>query len=70
MPAQIALLACFLFAFPTAAYAYIDPGTATLLVQTAVVGFVFLGVLAKAYFQRIKRFLKGFSRQTGRADLK
>ena len=49
--------------FPTAAYAYIDPGTGSLLAQMAIASVLTLGAAIKFQSQRIKGFLKGLFRR-------
>lgn len=61
---SLLVIACFVSAiFPTEAYAYLDPGSISLVMQTAVVGFVFLAVTLKTQSQRLKEFVKGLSRR-------
>jgi hypothetical protein len=62
--ARLLMIACFVWTiFPSEAYAYLDPGSATLLLQTIVVGFVFLAVTARSQSRRIKQFVKDLSRR-------
>jgi hypothetical protein len=39
-------------------FAYLDPGTGSMLVQLLVGGFAAAGVAAKLYWQKILRFLR------------
>jgi hypothetical protein len=50
----IAASACILTILPTAAFAYIDPGTGSLLVQGAIASFVTAGVAIKVNARRVK----------------
>ncbi|KJS12088.1 MAG: hypothetical protein VR67_11500 [Peptococcaceae bacterium BRH_c8a] len=50
----------FLISFPQVAYAYIDPGTGSYIMQTilaAVLGFAFI---IKTYWNKIKLVFKNF----------
>jgi ABC-type Fe3+-siderophore transport system permease subunit len=49
--------------FPTAAYAYIDPGTGSLLVQAAIASVLTLGAAIKSQSQRFKGFLNSLVRR-------
>lgn len=52
------------FLFPDPAYAYIDPGTGSLILQS-VIGAVVGGlVVFKLYWRRTKEFFTGFKQKT------
>ena len=40
--------------FVSDAYAYLDPGTGSVIIQAIVAGFVGVGITIKIYWQRIK----------------
>ena len=66
MKSWVALLGAIAFVaaiFPTAAYAYIDPGTGSLLAQMAIASVLTLGAAIKFQSQRIKGFLKSLVRR-------
>jgi hypothetical protein len=61
---RLLVIASFIWAiFPTQAYAYLDPGTVSLVVQTVIVFFVFLGVFIRSQSRRVKELVKGLSRR-------
>jgi hypothetical protein len=47
-----------LFILSDAVFAYLDPGTGSMLVQLLVGGFAAAGVALKLYWQRILRLLR------------
>lgn len=49
------ILSAVLISFPSAAYAYVDPGSGSLILQMLMA----LGVGAMFYFRRIKHYIKG-----------
>lgn len=51
--------------FPVQAYAYLDPGTGSFLLQTALAVIAGAAIAIKAYWYRLKIF---FSRLFGRAQ--
>ena len=54
----VCALGLFLFSFPHKAYAYLDPGTGSYILQL-VLGFLLGGVFAiKIFWTKIKTFLK------------
>ena len=55
----ILLLATMLVAAP--AFAYIDPGTGSFLVQGIIAVFIGVGVTGKLYWHKIKAMLTGKS---------
>jgi hypothetical protein len=66
MMSWVALLGVIAFVaaiFPTAAYAYIDPGTGSLLAQMAIASVLTLGATIKFQSQRVKGFVKTLLRR-------
>ena len=55
---SLALAICLL---PAAAYAYIDPGTGSFVIQGIIAGVVGAGVVVKMFWHRIKGALGGKS---------
>jgi hypothetical protein len=53
------LLACLLMMVPAAAYAYIDPGTGSFVIQGIIAAIVGAGFAIKMFWHRIKAFLTG-----------
>jgi hypothetical protein len=51
------LVTFFYLAFPSFAYAYLDPGTGSYIFQLLIAGIVGLAFLVKVYWKRIKLFL-------------
>jgi hypothetical protein len=45
-----------LFLFPPQAYAYLDPGTGSLIIQGIIGGLAAVAVFAKIYWQRLLQF--------------
>ena len=43
--------------FPMEAFAYLDPGTGSLLLQGVIAGAAAIGIAIKLYWNRILRFL-------------
>ena len=53
------LVALLYLAFPSSAYAYLDPGTGSYIFQLLLAGIVGLLFLVKVHWQRIKLFFTG-----------
>jgi hypothetical protein len=65
--ARLLVIAGFIWTIsPTEAYAYLDPGSISLVLQTAVVGFVFIAATVRYQSRRIKEFIRSLSRRLGR----
>ena len=58
---SVCILAILLL--PTSTYAYLDPGSGSMLLQVILGGFAAVGVVLKMYWYRIKRAL-GFGDKT------
>jgi energy-coupling factor transporter transmembrane protein EcfT len=54
-PATLAIL--FLLLFSQAAYAYLDPGTGSYILQLIIAAFVGVSFAAKVYWKKITNFL-------------
>jgi len=52
------LLPLVILAFPTAANAYLDPGTGSFIIQAVIAGIVGIGVAVKTYGYRIKHLFR------------
>lgn len=46
-----------IFVFFQPAYAYLDPGSGSIILQGIIAGFVTIGVVAKLYWHRLLQFL-------------
>ena len=57
------VVACIAAVFPTAAHAYLDPGTASFLLQAVIASLLILPAVIKIHFQRIKEFFKDLRRR-------
>lgn len=49
---------------PTSAYAYIDPGTGSLIIQGIIGAIAGIGVTAKIYWHKIRIFFAGENADT------
>ena len=54
---KVLFFAGLLCALPTAALAYIDPGTGSYLIQLLVAGFVAVSFTTKIFWKRISKFV-------------
>ncbi len=45
-----------MFLFPSQAYAYLDPGTGSLILQGIIGGLAVMAVVGKLYWHRLLRF--------------
>ena len=52
---SVALLTLFIFAAP--AYAYIDPGTGSLVIQMVIAGVAIAAFYLKRYWTKVKAFI-------------
>ena len=52
------LVCVFLNCLPFPAYAYLDPGTGSLILQALIGGVAAAGAFASLYYQKIKLFLR------------
>ncbi len=59
-----------LFAIPVSAYAYIDPGTGSYLVQILIAGLVGSALTIKIFFARIKSIFTRKGSNSSQADSK
>lgn len=57
----IVIVTLFLISVPQTAYAYIDPGTGSSIIQVLLAAVIGIPFLIKAYWKRIKAF---FSKKT------
>ena len=60
-------LLVLLLAMPASAFAYLDPGTGSMLLQVILGGFAAIGVALKLYWHRIKAAL-GFGKKPDISD--
>jgi len=58
-----------LFVFPAQAYAYLDPGTGSMILQGIIGGMAAAAVVAKLYWHRLLRFF-GFRKDSSPDDRK
>jgi len=62
---MILILTAATLLFPCYAYAYIDPGTGSYIIQIVIAGFVAVSFMIKIYWQKIKGFVSRlFSKKT------
>tara|TARA_Y100000996_G_C22398789_1_gene592269 strand:- start:397 stop:600 length:204 start_codon:yes stop_codon:yes gene_type:complete len=52
------ILSFILFFFSTRAYAYIDPGTGSIIIQAIIGAIAATSLTVKIYWQKIKAFFK------------
>jgi hypothetical protein len=57
-------LAVQLAGFSTAAHAYLDPGTGSILVQSLLAGIAGAAAVVSLYWQRIKAFFTNMRKQS------
>jgi hypothetical protein len=62
----VVLLIVLGLAFPSAAAAYLDPGTGSYVLQLALAAVVALGFLVKVYWKKIRSFLARLFSALGR----
>ena len=62
------LLAIFLLLQPAAAFAYLDPGTGSMILQGLVAAIAVAGVTIRTYWYRIMQFFGKEPPQTGLLD--
>lgn len=55
--AKISLMLTVLWLFPISAYAYLDPGAGSVLIQGVLGAIAAIGVAIKLYWHRILKFL-------------
>ncbi len=57
---KLSNLVCALFVVfaPSSAYAYIDPGTGSILIQGMIAAIAAIGVTLKLYWHRFKAFFR------------
>ncbi len=58
---RLAILILVLVAFPQPAYAYIDPGTGSYVLQIILAGILAVPFVLKRYWIKIKSIFKGSS---------
>lgn len=57
----------FILMFNTSAYAYLDPGLGSILLQGIIAGIAAVSLTIKIYWQKIKNF---FKKKKKKADFK
>jgi len=55
--------ALFGFVFVTPAYAYLDPGTGSILLQSLIASFLAVAAAGSLFWHRIKSFISGLFRR-------
>ena len=67
---RLGILLCLfqVFALPTDAFAYLDPGSTSFLLQAVLAGIVSGLVAVKLYFRRIVSFFRGVSTARTESD--
>ena len=63
---RFVVISCVWVTFSTAAYAYIDPGTGSLLLQAAIASVLTVGAAIRFHSQRVKEFIKALARRLRR----
>lgn len=63
------LVMLFCLAFPSFAYAYLDPGTGSYIFQLIIAGTVGLLFAVKVYWRRIKGFFTGLFSRDKKMDI-
>lgn len=58
----LAILTACIAAFPSAAYAYLDPGTGSMILQLIIGGVAGAMVVLKLYWHKLKQFVTGGGR--------
>jgi hypothetical protein len=66
--APITLLATIFILVPSPAYAYIDPGTGSLIIQGVIGAIAAVGVTLKIYWHKVKVFFSGRSKVTSTVE--
>lgn len=62
------LLLVLLALLPTHAYAYIDPGTGSMIIQAILGAIAAAGALIGIFFSRIRAFFSSFSKRKSDKD--
>jgi hypothetical protein len=68
---QIAIIALIAIGYTAPSYAYIDPGTGSIILQSVLAGIAVAAGFARLYWHKFKRFLSsltGTVRETGSPD--
>jgi hypothetical protein len=68
LTAAAAFVAALLLLAPTAAHAYLDPGTGSYVLQMIIAGLLGAAFAIKMYWLRIKRFLAGIFSKNERGN--
>jgi hypothetical protein len=63
-----AFVAALLLLSPTSAFAYLDPGTGSYVIQMIIAGLLGAAFAIKMYWMRIKRFLVGIFSKNERGN--
>jgi uncharacterized membrane protein len=66
--AKIAFVTTLLVSVSLPAYAYIDPGTGSLIIQAIIGAVAAIGVTIKIFWHRLKIFFSGGSKKSEKAD--
>ena len=61
----IPVIAILIFAVPTPAFAYLDPGTGSMIVQGIIAAITSLIVAGKLYWNKIVSFFSGTKNSNG-----
>ena len=52
------IVLCFIFLIPNVSFAYLDPGTGSIILQALVAGIIGLGIFWRRIIKGIKQFFK------------
>ena len=55
---MLKFLVLFFLVLVKPTYAYLDPGSGSMLIQILIGGFLGAGLIIKAYWQKISRFIQ------------
>lgn len=66
----VVLLFSLSLVYPGEAYAYVDPGSGSVIVTTILGLFAAIGFTVRKYFYRIRRFFKKSEKNENESDAK
>lgn len=60
--------AFFILFYSNSAFAYLDPGTGSMILQTILAAFLFIGTGIGIFWRRIKTYLKSFKKDDSKKE--
>jgi len=65
---NILILSAIILILAENAFAYLDPGTGSMILQSLIAGFLFVGTAVGLFWQKIKNFFSGSKKENSEEE--